>query len=139
MRVKVSFGKELFEFNLNEELIVNENKINTEVKEQPNSYAFLSMLAKKLLRVYKDSEKQMEKKFSELYVKYKKKLNPATQRPYDKDYAYHIANSNPDYQELKDKFLKAKSDYDTIETCVKSFEQRAFLIQTLSANIRKEH
>lgn len=138
MKFNITFGKETFEFHLGQEMIVDENIINKEIKEQPNSYAFLSMLQKKLLRVMLDAEKEMEKKYSEVYNKYKEKTNNLTGRVYDKDYAQHIANANPKYQERKDLYIKAKADYEQVSSAVKSFEQRAFLIQTLSANIRRE-
>lgn len=137
MVVNVTFGSEQFIINLYEELVVDENTINKEIKEQPNHYAFLGMLYKKLIRLAADTEKEMEKKFSEVYVKYKEKINDNTGRVYDKEYAQHIANASPKYQELRTKFLKLKADAGDVDVCVKAFEQRKDLIQTLSANIRK--
>lgn len=138
MNINISFGKEQYVFNLYEEAVVSEVVINKEIKEQPTSYAFLTMLQTRLNRVVADAEKEMEKKYSEVYNRYKEKVNDATGRVYDKDYASHIANANPGYQRKKEAFIKAKEDLGIVSTCVKAFEQRAFLIQTLSANIRKE-
>lgn len=139
MDINVTFGHEQFKFNLYEEIIISEDKINKEVMDQPTAYSFLLMLSKKLLASMKDKEKEMEKRFSEVYVAYKKKINPETQRPYDKDYAYHIANASIKHQSAKEAYLKAKDDYDTILTCVESFNQRSYLLQTLSANVRKNN
>lgn len=138
MDVNIIFGHEQFTFNLYDEIIISEEKLNKEVMDQPTAYSFLLMLSKKLLSSMKDKEKEMDKRFSEVYVAYKKKLNPETQRPYDKDYAYHIANASIKHQSAKEAYLKAKDDYETIMTCVESFNQRSYLLQTLSANTRKE-
>lgn len=137
MDVNITFGHEQFTFNLYDEIIISEEKINKEVMDQPSAYSFLLMLSKRLLNSMKDKEKEMEKRFSEVYVAYKKKLNPDTQRPYDKDYAYHIANASVKYQTAKEEYLRVKNDYETIITCVESFNQRSYLLQTLSANVRK--
>lgn len=139
MQITINYGDETYSFNLNDELIVTEETVNREIKIQSNSYAFISMLHKKLLINKDKAEKEMEKRFSDIFIKYKEKINPVTQRPYDKEYVTHIANANPGYQKRKDDFIEAKHQYETIGTCVKAFEQRAFLIQTLSANIRKEN
>ena len=138
MEIDIKFGAEQFHFNLHQELIVNEGVINKEIKEQPNAYAFLAMLHKKLIRTKAEAEAQMEKKYAEIYKKYKEKTNPDTGRIYDKEYAHHIAIANPAYQAKLEKFIEASANVNDIEVCVKSFEQRANLIQTLSANIRKE-
>lgn len=137
MDVNINFGHEQFTFNLYQEIIISKEKINKEVMDQPTAYSFLLMLSKKLLKSMKDKEKEMEKRFSEVYVSYKRKINPDTQRPYDKDYAYHIANASIKHQTAKEAYLKAKEDYETILTCVESFNQRSYLLQTLSANVRK--
>jgi hypothetical protein len=139
MNISLIFKSEEFNFNLYEELAIDIDKINTEIKQQPSSYAFLSLLQKKLFKLMKISEGKKDKAYSDIYNKYKEKLNPQTQRPYDKDYASHIANAHPKHQLTLKEYYKVKDDYDTICTCVVAFEQRANLIQTLSANIRKEN
>ena len=50
MNIKIKYGEEIFKFNLKEELEINEDKINSELKEQPSIYGFLTLLHKKLMR-----------------------------------------------------------------------------------------
>ena len=138
MRINITFGGEQFQFNLADELVVNENRINSEIMEQPTSYAFLTTLLTKLIREKEEAEKNLEVQFSKVYNRYKEKLNELTGRPYDKEYAHHIATANPSVVIKREIFIKAKHDVGIISSAVKSFEQRSFLIQTLSANIRKE-
>jgi len=137
MDVKITYGEETFEFNLFEELVVNENKINQEIKEQPSSFAFLAMLHKKLLRVSKDKKAEMEKAYARAYMQYKTKIDPETQRLYPKESAKELATKSPIYQQAIKKYHQAEEDWGVMDACVRGFEQRKDLIQTLSANIRK--
>jgi len=137
MDVKITYGDETFSFNLFEELVVNENKINQEIKEQPSAFAFLAMLHKKLLRISKDKKAEMEKAYARMYMQYKKKIDPETQRQYPKESAKEMATKSPIYQSAIKAYHQAEENWGVIDSCVKGFEQRASLIQTLSANIRK--
>ena len=137
MDIKISYGDESFDFNLFKELIIDENKIDSEIKDQPSAYAFLSMLHKKLIRKLKDKEKEAEKKYWVLFLLHKSQLDETTGKPCSNDVAEGKARKNREYQEKLQAYYDAELDCNVIETCVKSFEQRYSLIQTLSANIRK--
>lgn len=138
MNINLTIGQEQFQFNLYEELVISEEKVNSEIKEQPSVYAFLTTLHKRLVKEMMLAEKEMEKSFSDIYNRYKERVNDNTGRVYDKDYAHHIANANPGFNRARTKFIKAKYDVGVIDSAIKSFEQRFSLIQTLSANLRKE-
>ena len=138
MEISISYGKEEFSFNLNDELTIDENKINHEAQVQPSAYAFLNMLYKKLLRAYKEAERKAEKKHAHLWLQYKKDKDPESGRAMNNDSVRAMIIKNPDYQELLVAALDAEQQANIIEVCVKSFEQRSNLIQTLSANLRKE-
>ena len=137
MNITISYGTETFDFNLFKELVIDENKIDSEIKEQPSAYAFLGMLHKKLIRVMKDKEKEAEKKYWALFLLYKSQTDSATGKPFSNDVAEAKATKNSEYQEKLQAYFDAELNCNIIETCVKSFEQRYSLIQTLSANIRK--
>lgn len=138
MNINISYGDESFSFNLNRELIISEDKINHELKVQPSSFAFISMLHKKLLRVAKDKKAEMDKTFAIVYTNHKSKIDPDTKRPYPKESANYMATKSVRYQNAIKEYHEAEYNANIIETCVKGFEQRAFLIQTISANLRKE-
>ena len=136
MDINVSYGKEDFSFNLSGELAIDENIINREVKEQPSSYAFLNMLYKKLIRAFKEAEKKMERKYSQLFLKYKQEKEDSG-RSLNNDSVKAKINIDPVYNELWNEFIEAEHQAMVLEVCVKAFEQRVNLIQTLSANLRK--
>jgi len=139
MNISIRYGNEKFHFNLFEETKIDENKINYEIKIQPSIYGFLGMLHKKLFRIAKDKKVEMEKIYAKLYVRFKKQIDPETQRLYPKETAQYRATKNSEYQNKIKEYHDAEEKANIIEICTKSFEQRSNLIQTLSANIRKEN
>lgn len=135
--INLTYGTESFSFNLNTEAIVDENKINNEIKNQPSAYAFLGMLHKKLTRLSRDKKREMEKTYAMLFIKYKDALDPNTGRPIANDLVKEKVIASRRYQDSVISYHQAQENEDILETCVKTFEQRHSLIQTLSANIRK--
>lgn len=139
MKVKVSWGKETFRFNLYDELAINEDKINDEVKNHPTSYAFLNMLYKKLILKADEAKSNMEKTWSREYSRQKRKINPQTGRPTSDDLCKAKADTSPIVKARTEEYYSAKNDATIMEVAVKAFESRASLIQTLSANIRSDN
>jgi len=139
MNVKIKYGEESYIFNLYEEIIVDENKINSEIRDQPTGYAFLSMLHKKLIRKAQDKKTELDKVHATLFLHFKDELDKNTGRANSNDVAESKVLLDANYLNHLAAYDKAQDERDTIEVCVKAFEQRKDLIQTLSANIRKEN
>ena len=137
MNIKVIHGEEEFSFNLNSEVVIDENRINAEIMDQPSAYAFLGLLHKKLIRVTLDKKREMEKTYSSKYIEYKGMTEESTGRPTANELAKEKAIASGTYQRSIKDYHRAKHEMEILETCVSSFEQRTSLIQTLSANIRK--
>lgn len=137
MDVSIKYGKDRIRFNLYEELMVNENRINEEIANQPTHYAFLSMLLVKLKRSMLDKKAQLDKIEKKLFLEFKQEIDRSTGRPFSNDMAESSVVQTSSYKEALDSYLKAEEDHDTIKVAVESFSQRTSLIQTLSANIRK--
>ena len=137
MNVIVKYGDETISFNLFAETIIDENIINREIHEQPSVYGFLGMLHKKLIRVELDLKRQMEKIYASMYIRHKELIDENTNRPTADQLAKEKATVSAKYQNAIKRYHNAKHESEIIEVCVRTFEQRQALIQTLSANIRK--
>lgn len=137
MDISIKYGKDVVKFNLFEELVVDENKLNDELKNQPSYYGFLAMLMAKLKRVMEDKKAELNKIEKELFLEYKEDKDPHTGRPYSNDMAEASIVSEPDYIKALDNYNKAEEDYNIVKACVDAFTQRSHLIQTISANMRK--
>ena len=138
MKVSIKFGKEDFEFNLYEELQINESIISREIKQQPTSYAFLLLLQTNLSSSLSKAKVEEERTYNKLYIRYKKRINQSTNRPNSDDSAKALVNTNPIYIKAQHNTIALAKNLGTISNCVKAFEQRSSLLQTLSANNRKQ-
>lgn len=136
--IRIKYNGETFRFNLNEELSITPSKINKELEEQPSYYGFLLLLRNRLLTVKEDLERQMDKAYAHIYLKTCEAINGKTNRPYSDKAAIQKALSSEKYNDAKQAFIKARQDYNDINSCVVAFEQRASLIQSISANLRNE-
>lgn len=138
MDIEIEYNDETIKFNLYEELQIKEVTLNRDLKSQPAIYSFICMLHKKLLALQSEKQNQMEKAFARAYIDCKKDIDINTNRPYSNDVAKERAILNVKYQKLLKSYNDITDKVNTLSVCVKSFEQKAFLIQTISANLRKE-
>lgn len=139
MDIHIQLGTEVFRFNLFEELAISEARINTEILEQASSYAFLGMLHKKLVRAAKDQELEVVKQYNLGYIRFKKEMNEETGKPINDDLAKAKSATTKEYIEACNRAGEIQEKANLIKVCVDAFEQRKDLIQTISANLRKEH
>ncbi len=137
MEIYIELGDETFKFNLNEELVISEQRIESEIMSQSNSYAFLSMLHKKLIKATKDAEMESSRTYSQQYLNWKQDIDQETGKPYNNDQAKAYAEVSKKFQEAQKKWVELQEKCGALEACVRAFEMRKDLIQTLSANIRK--
>lgn len=137
LSINITYGKEKISFNLLNELRVSEESINTELKLQPSKYGFCLLLHKKLLTQYELLCKQRKKLWGKLFYE-AKETKGANGRLMSDDLAKAYVEKHKRYIEVTEACIKAKDDADTIYACIKSFEQRKDVIQTLSSNLRNE-
>ena len=137
MNIIVKYGDEKFKFNLFEEAQINEDIIQKELLEQPSAYGFLGLLHEKLKKKAADVETTCKRKYAELYVEFKGQTGNLSGRPPSDDLVREKININEEYMNLEDELNNIREKVGLISVCVKTFEQRASLIQTISANNRK--
>jgi len=138
MDIKIVYQGERIKFNLFEELVINENKVNSELKDQPGYYGFLLLLHKKLIRVSEDKKIEADKLWGKSFTDWKGEKDTATGRPHSKEMAKEMANQDEPWLKAISNYFKAKEQAGIIDSCVRSFEQRGHLIQSIAANLRKE-
>ncbi len=135
--VKIKLGDEVFTFNLHEELAITEDRVQAELLVQASSYAFVGMLHKKLLSVIEDRKLTASNKKASSYLWWKGEVNE-TGRPYSDDYCWAQAEVDKEYAKAMEELNEAKEKANILEVCVRAFEERKDLIQTVSANNRKQ-
>lgn len=134
--ITINYGGEAYKFNLAHELKIDEVLINKHIKNQPIDFSFLMMLHKKLLSEFEILKHKRKKTYGKLFLQAKDKLHNG--RPYNDDMAKAWAESRKEFQSISKQCILCKDSADTIYTCVRAFEQRKDLLQTLSSNNRRE-
>jgi len=137
-RIKIKLGKEIIRFNLFDELVVNENNLTDESLEQPLLYGYLGMVHQKLTRLRAEVQREVDRLRSLALVRAKGVADPLTLRTKPKELAEAEAELNEEYQSKLQELDELKYQTGILYTCLKSFEQRKDLIQTISANVRKQ-
>jgi hypothetical protein len=137
MNLFIRYGDEKFKFNLFEEAQINEDIIQRELKDQPSAYGFLGVLHAKIKKKEADVETSCKRKYAELYVMYKDQINKITGRPNADDLCREKVLIHPAYIKLEDELNAIREKTNLLAVCVKTFDQRSSLIQTISANNRK--
>jgi len=137
MRVRIRIGDETIKFNLAEELnFSNENNMDAYVKNHATQYSFLLMVRSKLIKIKNQAEKEAEELYSKAWAKAKNESTGG--RAPANDLCDHKAKVNKKYVAAINILNSTKENLNDVEACIKGFETRKDLLQTLSANRRKE-
>jgi len=132
MNIEVVYGTQTFKFNLDEELRIDESAINKHIKGHVRSYAFLSMLYVKLKIKQRDQGRVIKRIYNNLIAEYKPKYKTITEAE------AVMRKESKKLREAEDLLGKIEEQHDLIGVAVRSFEARKDLLQSLSANTRKE-
>lgn len=139
MDVSINLGPKSFSFNLNEELVIDENDMTEELKNQPSYYGYLGMLRVKLQRKVEDLKIEVSKEYSSLYFKHTDNNKDMSNKAEAAKIAKYKTESNPLYIAKCNQLNKAQEELGVIQVCLEAFDQRSRMIQSLNANLRKEN
>jgi uncharacterized membrane-anchored protein YhcB (DUF1043 family) len=134
MDVKLEYNGKVYKFNLYKELKIDGNSTTNQLLTHTTSYAFVAMLHKKLIIRYKEASKALASNKNRLIPLIKNKYNMSSL----KEAEAHLYKNNKVIKEKEKELLRLEEVKDLMEVVVRSFEYRKDLLQTLSANIRKE-
>lgn len=132
MNIQIKVGNELISFNLYEELKIDDNVLNRELKGQAPSQAFLIIVHKNLIKEISTMELDLKKIIASKWTTLKEGNHGMT-----KDDIKNKIDKNATVIMMNKKLIKLVYQKDMLEACIKAFEQRSNMLQTLSANTRK--
>lgn len=125
-------GKE-YNIDLSRELSIEQSIINSQLKDQPSNYAFLCLVRDEYINKRNQLERDKDLAYSEAWVYYKESNDR-----YNNDMVSNKAIANKKYQSLLDKYIKMSYKADQLISICKAYETRERIIQTISANLRKQ-
>lgn len=131
--LEIKYQGKKIKIDLTKELSINESVINSQLKDFPSNYAFLCLLRDKAIKKKDTLEKEKDRKFSELWIFYKGSDPKMTN-----DTATHRAIGSKKYQDAESDLLKASYEASRLISICRAYESRERILQTLSANLRKE-
>lgn len=131
--ISVKYKGKLVTINITKELSIDENIINSQLKNTPSIYAFLCLLRDNLIKKRDTLEREKNIAYSKAWLFYKESDNRL-----NNDTANHKAMVNPKYLSIEERYLKAVHKANKLISICRAYESRERIIQTLSANIRKQ-
>lgn len=132
--ISVKYKGKLVTINITKELSIDENIINSQLKNIPSSYVFLCLLRDNLIKKRDTLEREKNIAYSKAWLFYKESDNRL-----NNDTANHKAMVNPKYLSIEERYLKAVHKANKLISICRAYESRERIIQTLSANIRKQY
>jgi len=119
--------------NITSELSIDENMINTQLKRSPSNYAFLCLIRDRYIFKRDKLNREKEKAFANSWIFFKESGN------INNDQAEKKASIHPKYQSLCERFDKLNYKANVLISICRAYESRERIMQTLSANIRKQN
>lgn len=122
-----------YEVDLTKELKIDEATLNHQLKEIPSNYLFLCLQRDKAIKRRDQLERERDEAYSKAWLFYKEadsRLNNET--------VSHKASTNQKYISLNKSYQEAAYKANKLISICKAYESRERVIQTLSANLRKQ-
>lgn len=130
--LKVKFQGRTLEINLQKELSISENLINSQLKASPSSYYILCSLRDKYIKRRDMLEREKDATYSELWIYFKE----ANER-WSNEYVSHRVNSHKKYGQIYTRYLKAVDKANQFIAICRAYENREAILRSLNANLRK--
>lgn len=131
--IKVKFQGKTLTIDLQKELAINENIINSQLKECPSSYYILCSLRDKYIKKRDELERERDIAYSKAWTYYKE-----SNERWSNDYVSHKANTNKAYVGTYENWQKANDKAQMFITICKAYESRTDILRTLNANLRRQ-
>lgn len=131
--IKVKWQGKTIIIDLQKELAINENIINSQLKECPSSYYILCSLRDKYIQKRDALEREKDIAYSKAWTYYKE-----SNERWNNDYVSNKANINRAYVSAYDAWQKAVDKAQMFITICKAYESRTDILRTLNANLRRQ-
>lgn len=125
------------EYNLKEELKVNEGNLLQEMLQQPSKYIYWSSLLEKLKWYQEDAELKLEVKIAELDKEAREFITNGNGKP-TKDVVEAYIKQQPSYGAEKQKVQYLEYTVGRITRIVKAFEQRKDMLQSYGKQVAED-
>lgn len=131
--LKVKYQGKVITIDIQKELTIDRNKLESQLREVPSSYYILCSVRNTYIRRRDSLARERDEAYSKVWT-YLKDANPT----WNNDYVSNKANSNHKYVSLSNKYLKAAEKAAMLIDLCKAYESKEGILRTLSANQRRQ-
>ena len=131
--IKVKYQGKVITIDIQKELTIDRNKLESQLREVPSSYYILCSVRNTYIRRRDSLARERDEAYSKAWT-YLKDANPT----WNNDYVSNKANSNHKYVSLSNKYLKAAEKAAMLIDLCKAYESKEGILRTLSANQRRQ-
>ena len=131
--IKVKYQGKVITIDIQKELTIDRNKLESQLREVPSSYYILCSERNTYIRRRDSLARERDEAYSKAWT-YLKDANPT----WNNDYVSNKANSNHKYVSLSNKYLKAAEKAAMLIDLCKAYESKEGILRTLSANQRRQ-
>lgn len=131
--LKVKYQGQEIVIDIQGELQINRNKLESQLKDIPSSYFILCSIRNAYIRKRDMLARERDEAYSKAWT-FLKDSNPS----WNNDYVSNKANCNHKYISLSNKYLKAAEKASLLIDLCKAYESREGILRTISANLRKQ-
>ena len=131
--LKVKYQGKVITIDIQKELTIDRNKLESQLREVPSSYYILCSVRNTYIRRRDSLARERDEAYSKAWT-YLKDANLT----WNNDYVSNKANSNHKYVSLSNKYLKAAEKAAMLIDLCKAYESKEGILRTLSANQRRQ-
>lgn len=132
-KLKVKFEGNIITIDIAKELSINENIINSQLRESPTSYYILCSLRDKYIKERDALAREKDEAYSAAWIFIKE-----SNERFNNDYVAHKANISPKYKSIYQRYLKAVEKANKYISICRAYESRENILRTINANMRKQ-
>lgn len=130
--ITVKIDGQIISIDISKELAINENIINSQLRESPSSYYLLCRVRDRYIKRRDALAREKDEAYSKAWT-YLKDCNDR----WNNDYVSNKANVNKKYSSLYQRYLRAVDKANLFIAICKAYEDRSNILRTLNANLRK--
>lgn len=131
--IKVKFQGKVLKIDIQNELSINENLINSQLKDSPSSYYILCSIRDKYIKERDALAREKEDTYSTQWVYFKD-----SNERWNNDYVSNKVLSSKKYRSVCDRYLEVAAKAAEFISICQAYSNREQILRTLNANIRKQ-
>lgn len=131
--IKVKFQGKVIKIDIQEELSINENLMNSQLKDSPSSYYILCSIRDKYIKERDALAREKEDTYATQWVYFKD-----SNERWNNDYVSNKVLSSKKYRSVCERYLEAAAKASEFISICSAYQSRENILRSLNANVRKQ-